>query len=217
MVSNAGRRTLDPARPWTWQRRRPIAIRRMLRISAMALMLILSLAGVAGMARGAGSDRSTSGAFRLSDGSTIQDAYSTIVRNQAGVGMTFHTLGLIAGDAYTVWWIVFNNPDMCAPGHRFRCAVSDLTNPATGSSVLYAAGHVIGGEGVGNFGSYLNVGDTSGAIMGNGLTNPMGADVHLVVRDHGPMIPDLVADQISSFGGACDVNVCANVQASVHQ
>src|SRR5215216_1898953 len=38
----------------------------------------------------------------------IPGAYSTLIRNDRGVTMTFHTSELKDGYAYTVWWIVFN-------------------------------------------------------------------------------------------------------------
>ena len=48
-----------------------------------------------------------------------------------------------------------------------------------------------------------------------GLTNPLGADIHLVLHDHGPVDPAIVAAEIHSFG-VCNL-VCTNVQFSVHE
>ncbi|MGH2592273.1 MAG: hypothetical protein ACRDGG_02035, partial [Anaerolineae bacterium] len=42
-----------------------------------------------------------------------------------------------------------------------------------------------------------------GGWFGNGFTNPRGAEIHLVLHDHGPMIPELVANQISTLRGGC--------------
>jgi len=38
----------------------------------------------------------------------------------------------------------------------------------------------------------------------HGLTNPQGAEVHLVLRSHGPRIPGQVAEQRTTFAGGCE-------------
>lgn len=146
----------------------------------------------------------------------VAGASSTVVRNAGGATLTLRTSELLAGDAVTVWWVVFNNPSACTSGHfGLHCGPGDLGRPQTGASVLYAAGHVIGSSGVGDFGGRLRVGDTSGALFGPGLTNPAGADIHLVVHDHGPADPALLPDEIHSFG-VCNTT-CHDVQVSVHE
>ncbi|MDQ3972803.1 MAG: hypothetical protein M3276_00350 [Actinomycetota bacterium] len=42
-------------------------------------------------------------------------------------------------------------------------------------------------------------GDHSDALLGPGLTNPMPAEIHAVVRTHGPVIPGMVDEQIHTF------------------
>ena len=37
----------------------------------------------------------------------------------------------------------------------------------------------------------------------DGLTDPQGAEVHLVVRSHGERITGMVNDQINTFAGGC--------------
>ena len=37
----------------------------------------------------------------------------------------------------------------------------------------------------------------------NGLTNPEGAEIHLVVHDHGPLLAEKVATMIGSYRGGC--------------
>jgi hypothetical protein len=119
---------------------------------------------------------------------------STLTRTDSGISFSLSTSGLQAGNAVTIWWMVFN--------------------PDGPLSVQYAAGHVID-EGGAEFGGYLKVGDTAGVINGGpGLLDAQGADVVLVVRDHGPADPGRVDEQVHTFG-ACNPT-CTDLQMSMH-
>lgn len=149
-------------------------------------------------------------------------ATSSLVRNDNGVAMTIHTIGLPGDTADTVWWVVFNNPAACSHGMGgVRCGPGDLFVPSVMASVQFATGHFIGPNGVGDYGAYLRKGDSSGcaspALPCNGLASARTADVHLVVRTHGAQIPGLVPDQIHSFNGGCPPNTCKNLQAAPHE
>jgi len=180
----------------------------------------------------AGANRDTSPVLRFADASVVEGAWSSLVRTPAGVSMTLHTTEIPEGSVTTVWWIVFNHPENCSHGEGpFRCGEGDLLafggDGSAGDSVLRAAGHVVGGNGVANWAGALRIGDTSEALWGPGLTNPSGADVHLVVHSHGPKIPGLAANMIHSFGGGCanvppgtgtpGPNLCWDPQFSVHE
>ena len=141
----------------------------------------------------------------------VPGSSSMLVRNDNGVTGTVHTDGLTAGNAYTMWFVVFNNPGACVGG----CGPDDLGRPAVQASVMFGTGHVVGGEG-NNFAGWRGVGDTDGVIAGPGLLDPRGAEIHLVIRDHGPAIPGLIDEQIHSFNGGCPPNSCGNVQAAAH-
>jgi hypothetical protein len=145
---------------------------------------------------------------------------SQTVRNDGGVNYVLKTSQLTPGDAVTMWFGVYNNPDACAAS---PCDFPDALNPATEADFLYAAGHVIGGSGQATFAGHRSVGDTEGSIFsGVGLLNPMGAEIQLIVRSHGPAIPGMTDEQISTFNGGCNPGepnegLCEDVQFSVHQ
>lgn len=63
---------------------------------------------------------------------------------------------------------------------------------------LPAAGHVISESGIAGYGSRLGKGDTAGALFGPGLLNPETADIHLVIRTHGPAEGGMTNDEIHS-------------------
>ena len=165
----------------------------------------------------------------------VEVGTAKLVRNDNGITMNLKTSGLIPGHAYTVWWVIWNNPENCGHGSP-PCSGADFLNgKAVGVDVLFAAGHVAGGSGKGNFGSHLSEGDASGSIIELfglgleplGLTDARKAEVHLVVRSHGPAIPGQVDDQINSFGGGCttflpgfseipdEVGECADIQFAI--
>jgi hypothetical protein len=85
---------------------------------------------------------------------------ASLVRRDGGISMTFRTSGLPAGDAVTIWWII--------------------VDPATGKVVSgqFAAGHVVGNNGVASFAGSLSEGDTSGCFPPHfpcaGLTDARG-------------------------------------------
>ena len=78
-------------------------------------------------------------------------------------------------------------------------------------SVFYAAGFVTGNSGTANIAVHLNAGKLPVGLQvlkpgmlkrGKGFQ----AEFHMVVRSHGPILPDL-ADQIGSVEGGCGINV----------
>jgi hypothetical protein len=141
----------------------------------------------------AGSAASDTTPVRLfSDTSVV--GTSTLIRHASSVQMTLHTTGLPAQHVVTVWWVVFNNPAACSNGEPpnpatgfpgTKCGPGDLFVPAVQASAVHAAGHVIGSNGMGDYAGYLSVGSTKQQVLfGPGLTNPLGADIHLIVHDH---------------------------------
>lgn len=179
--------------------------------------------------------RSTANVYSFADVGTPIGA-SSLVRNRNGVTATLRTTELLAGHAYTLWWVVFNEPSACAPDdgdeeiEGVDCSAADLGKPAVKADVLFATGHVVGGSGKGNFAARLNEGDTDGSLFpppSAGLIDAAQAEIHLVVRSHGPAIPGEVNEQIRSFGGGCtafldppavpgEEGECADVQFAVH-
>jgi hypothetical protein len=155
---------------------------------------------------------------RFMDGSPIVGAWSTLATSEQGAKMTLQTSELTPGNSVTVWWVIFNEPTNCKDAHHgFACGPADLPpfggDDSAVTSVVYAAGHQIGGSGRATFSGALATGDTDGALFGPGLVNPTGAEIHLVVRDHGDLTPQQQAEGIHSFGPC---NPCADIQFSAH-
>jgi hypothetical protein len=77
-------------------------------------------------------------------------------------------------------------------------------------------GLVVGIGGVANFRGPLTVGGTGPGqlLVGSGITNPLGAEVHLLVEDHGPASsdPETLYLETHDDGGGCPPNTCTLVQ-----
>lgn len=169
--------------------------------------------------------------FWLADGTLVPGASSKITRNGSGVTATLHTSGLTPGNAYTMWVVVFNVPGECATS---PCGEADIV-PGTSAvvDVLYVGGNVAGGSGKATFSGRRVAGDNSKSLFAQlgapapGLTDPHGAELHLLPRNHGPAIPGQIPSQIQTFEGACTAassfglgdgpNTCADIQFSIHQ
>lgn len=181
---------------------------------AVALVVVLITAGTALAA-----DQTVRPVFWSWDLGGTPIGTSKLVRTNNGLGASFHTNELTPGHAVTLWFVVFNYPQLCSDG---RCGPDDmgLGKPAQGD-FLYGGGHVVGGSGTGNFGGHLKVGDTSRSGLAErlvqrgvcqdieacptpGLINPEGALVILALHDHGPALTgQALVEQISTFLGDC--------------
>ena len=135
--------------------------------------------------------------------------HSKLIRSEGGLKAKIETRGLGKFNAFTLWFVVFNNPDACATD---PCTVADLEIPDAQGDFLYGGGIVTSG-GFTRFSGKLDAGDSSGSGFPEigappeaaiGLTNPMGADVLLAIHSHGPATSGAtLKSQVSSFAGGC--------------
>ena len=140
---------------------------------------------------------------------------SELIRGKDGVFVSLTTKNLMPGWVYTAWAGIFNNPEECA---THPCSGADFANPAVQGSRVNLGGRIIGMDGSATYGSFAGIGDTTSAFDGPGLLDPKHAEIHTVVRSHGPALMGMaLADQLSKFNGGCPPNTCVNVQVAVHQ
>lgn len=133
-----------------------------------------------------------------------------LIRNENNITAEYESNDLIDGHAYTLWWVVWNKPENCNVN---PCEDPDFANPVD-VDVLYATGNVVEGGGKGKFTAKLDVGNDSGSINDifglppvGGLQDTKTAEVHLVIRSHGPKIPGKVHEQIQTYGGGCETEL----------
>jgi hypothetical protein len=107
---------------------------------------------------------------------------------------------LTPGNAYTLWLVVITNPEACT---ATPCTAANIFNAATESQVRFAAGHVAGGSGQGTFAGSVKEGTLSGWLPDRSFDDAMGVSVHLVINDHGPMLPEHMPGMIHTYRGGC--------------
>ncbi|MDX1710297.1 MAG: hypothetical protein R3316_04085 [Rhodovibrionaceae bacterium] len=135
-----------------------------------------------------------------------------LLRTESGLVLNIAVDGLRKGHVFTVWWIVFNNPGACsAPG----CGADDLGDPDVNATVIWATGFATTRSGIGkgrttaaHVTAVLNEGDLPPEPFGlpgddDGLEDATVAEIHAVIRSHGPTRKRLVNEQMTTFGGGC--------------
>jgi len=156
--------------------------------------------------------------------------YGMLMRGENWIQTQISTSGLPEG-AYTVWWVVFNNPAACDG----PCGEDDLLNEDAQVSIFYTDGGLVQEDGIGNFVDRHTIGDPLGLsgeqhILGDGMFDPMRAEVHNVIKYHGPAAadPEALFDQTYTLLGVCMENAnavdlgdpfgvqCFDPQAIVH-
>ncbi len=144
-------------------------------------------------------------------GSAIDDSEIELDRFSHGIVLEAETSGLTPHYAYTVWALVFNDPEACENG----CDLHDMG--VDGFAALWSgAGMVANEDGEADFEAVMFEGEPAGELlMGPGLVDAQKAEIHLIVRSHGPAAfgePELLNHQLTTFGGGCDIFTCVDVQ-----
>jgi hypothetical protein len=179
----------------------------MRRNATMLMAVIAVLFAVVAPAAAAGAEQQTVGVSwhaqqaMLGKSGAVAGASAQLVRNDNGIAYRMNTKGLEEGNAYTLWLVVVNNPSACL---ATPCAAPEIiNNPATDSQIRFAAGHLAGASGNGTFAGSVSEGPLSGWLSGRTLEESQGAEIHLVVNDHGPAIAEFMPDMINTYRGGC--------------
>ncbi|MEO1035186.1 MAG: hypothetical protein AAFX44_06450 [Pseudomonadota bacterium] len=129
------------------------------------------------------------GAVREFDGS-LSGGTSRLVRANDGVAFDMSATGLRRDAPYTVWWVAFNPDNPCITSED-PCACDENSLRPGQDSVFYATGGMTDVLGVANFAAHIEYGDVPtgydqtpfGGAFAVGIEP--GAEIHLIVRDHG--------------------------------
>ncbi len=140
-----------------------------------------------------------------------EDAYGRLKRKKDRLEFEIKTDGLPVG-AYTIWWVAFNNPAECIG----PCDAGDVFGPsktAVGSSSFYSTGLIVEddgleGDGLGSalFRDVHFLDEYRGAPIVKNFApgpeiDPMRAEIHLIIKYHGPAI------EVDLSGGITDAAI----------
>ena len=167
-----------------------------------------------------GAGGSTFQASNMIDFSTGVDVggAGTLLRTDNSVELRAMMSGLDTNAVYTLWWIIFNNPEECTTGAApANCGEGDLNpdrdgagvNPVDGG-VRNAAAFITGMDGTGNVRGKLMEGAPAAGNAGFGqLNDSVGAEIHIVIQTHGGPLVGSVDQQMTIPGAACNAE-CAD-------
>lgn len=171
-------------------------------VRILLVVILVLLVGSLSVAYAAGPATAQVNWHVQSGSGEVPGAWAQVVRTDSGASFNFHATELKPGHVYTVWFVVINNPAACSAS---PCPASDviLNSAAVQSDVTYGAGHVVGQSGRASFAGHIAAGELANAWFGNGFTNLEDAHIHLVLNDHGPMIPELASNMLHTYRGGC--------------
>ena len=136
------------------------------------------------------------------DMTMIEGSRAQLKTTEEGIFARLETSQLSPGHVLTMWVVVINNPAACESS---PCTGKDIFARTSEvlADVVYGDGIIVDSDGRGTFTAFQERGPLDGGWLGSGLTNPMGAEVVLVVNDHGPLIEGEEADMLTSYRGGC--------------
>lgn len=161
----------------------------------------------------------TANVFDAAAGPGLRQGAAWLLRSRNEVSGRIMANVPTAGDPYTLWLIVFNNPGACDG----PCDDPDIGNPATGASIFNGSGAISADNGHG--GGVINIDfsvptgnlpDGLFTMVGDGIDrwNGFGAQVTLVIDQHPPITPggvswigDLTTTNPPGMGPAVNVAV----------
>jgi hypothetical protein len=124
-----------------------------------------------------------------------------LITKPSGAFARVWTSELNPGHAYTAWWVNVDDPSACSTS---PCSAPDLIqNEATDSQVTFGDGRVVGKKGRGVFTTHMPAGEIEGWLPDRSFDNTHGAEIHIVLNDHGPVIPSLMPEMIRTYRAGC--------------
>lgn len=131
------------------------------------------------------------------------DAQASLVRSRNAIRYRFDTTDLVPGNAYTMWLVVVNDPAAC---DATPCAAPQIIgDPAVDGQVVWARGGEVGRRnGTARFRQRIEAGPLlDGWLQVQGLDDPMGAEIHLILNDHGPVIDGMKREMLRTYRAGC--------------
>ncbi len=132
----------------------------------------------------------------------VDGSKSSLIRGPEGVHLSLSTSGLIPGNAYTYWMVVFNEPSKC---EKETCSGKDalVRTDIVKSDAGYVGGSVAQPDGTLHMTAYQPVGKLNNSFFDRGILETDDLEVHLILQDHGPVISGRELEMLSTYRGGC--------------
>lgn len=131
----------------------------------------------------------------------IEGTTALLVTRPEGAAMHLSSKDLTPGHAVTIWFVALQNPELCV---KNPCTPKEAMGmPEMETVAVNGGGTVVGSDGIVEVSAYLPAGEVPTNLFDTDFVSPTTAEYHLVIHDHGPLIPELASDMLSSFRGGC--------------
>ena len=131
----------------------------------------------------------------------IDGTTALLVTGPDGASMHLNSKELTPGHAVTIWFVALQNPHLC---EKNPCTpVEAMGTPAMETVAVNGGGTVVPASGMIEVSAHLPIGAVPTNLFDTDFVSPETAEYHLVIHDHGPLIPELASDMLSSFRGGC--------------
>lgn len=136
------------------------------------------------------------------DVTPVAGSEAHLVRSAAGITVVFATRDLIPGDVYTAWLVFIDDPSACAAA---PCTPPEVMGSAdmVRSNITFGDSLIASEDGTGIFVAHLAPGTIDNGWFDNAFTNPMGAEFHVAIHSHGPLIASLEDEMLTSYRAGC--------------
>ena len=129
----------------------------------------------------------------------IDGTKALLVTGPEGASMHLTSKDLTPGNAVTIWFVALQNPQLCK---KNPCTPGEAMGmPEMETVAVNGGGTVVPKDGMVEVSAHLPKGEVPTNLFDTDFMTPESAEYHLVIHDHGPLIPELAADMLSSFRG----------------
>lgn len=146
----------------------------------------------------------------------VHPSTAVLLRRSDSIFVNVTTKHLNPNEPTTLWFCGLNDPSLCTGA----CGLADLSPSNANSFCQWGGdGKVSSGGGTVHLSNTINENQPSGSgpaqVLFGAFTDAENADVIFILMQHGPIIPDRLDEQLSTYFGGCPPNACPEPQGTI--